>query len=216
MQTLTKTLKLPLSLLASLTLLCSCASESPKASHKTIAPLPAAISAADLQECTVPATFKPEDFHWADSTLTMTIYTMDLYDAVEVAQMQVGDTIVYDGQPIVITTIDTEQPGGIVVNGGYEEGGCWLVGHEGGTYVTRVSDDHATYTELAEATVTLAQDFILIDCGSFPDDPNDTIRSNHQPYLDHLPDGRKDFHSLNTRVTFEGGQVKEIKRHWIP
>lgn len=201
--------------IASVALLCSCSSRTTQEEHKMIAPLPAGISVDNLQDCTVPAAFTSEDFHWMGGNLSMTVYNMDLYDAVEISQMQVGDTIVYHGDSVVINTI-AEDHGGIDINGGLDEGGCCLAGYEGGTYVARFWDDHATYTQLGKAEVALAEDFILIDCGEFPDDPSDTIRTNQKLYIENLEDGRKDFYSLNTRVTIENGMISEINRHWIP
>ena len=147
--------------------------------------------------------------------LTMTVYNQDLYDAVEISQMQVGDTIIYDGKKLVINKI-AEEHGGIDINGGLDEGGCCLAGNEGGTYVARNWDDHATYTELGKAEIALADDFVIIDCGIDPNDPIDTIRTGQKLYIENLKDSKKDFFQLNTRVTIENGMITEIKRHWIP
>ncbi len=194
-------------------LLCGCASQ--KAEHKLIAPLPAGITVENLQDCTVPVAFALDDFHWDGGKLSMTVYSQDLYDGEDITQMQVGDTLIYSGETIVISTFE-EMNGGIEINGGLEEGGCWLAPGEGGTYVAREWDDHATYTELGMAEVALAENFMIIDCGEFPDDPNDTIRHDHKLYIDNLTGGRDNFFPLNTRVTIENGVVTEIQRRWIP
>ena len=91
--------------------------------HKLIAPLPAEIAVDNLNDCTVPATFTPDNFNWMGGNLTMTVYNQDLYDAVEISQMQVGDTIIYDGKKLVINKI-AEEHGGIVrkVCCGFAEG----------------------------------------------------------------------------------------------
>lgn len=183
--------------------------------HKLIAPLPAGVAIDELKDCTVPAAFHPADFNWMGGNLTMTIYNQDLYDAVEISQMQVGDTLVYTGEPMVVNTI-AESHGGIDINGGLDEGGCCLAGYEGGTYIARNWDDHATYTELGKAEIALADDFVIIDCGIDPNDPIDTIRTGQKLYIENLKDSRKDFFQLNTRVTIENGIITEIKRHWIP
>lgn len=52
--------------------------------------------------------------------LSMTVYNIDLYDVVDIAQMQVGDTILYNGDSVVINTI-VENHGGIDINGGLEK-----------------------------------------------------------------------------------------------
>ena len=199
--------------IATMALLCGCAQ---KVEHKSIAPLPAGIDISDIHDCTVSATFNTDDFRWMGGNLRMTIYTKDLYDAVEISQMQVGDTLIYESKPMVINKIEDADGGGININGGLEEGGCWLVGYEGGTYIARTWDDHAIYSELGKAEVALSEDFIIVDCGIEPNDPNDTIRTEQKLYLENLQDYRREFNQLNTHVTIENGLVTEINRHWIP
>lgn len=58
--------------------------------------------------------------------------------------------------------------------------------------------------------------FVILDCGSFPNDPIDTIRKGQRSYIEKLKDGRKDFFQLNTQVTIEHGKITEIHRKWIP
>jgi len=183
--------------------------------HKLIAPLPSGLDIEDLKDCTVPAAFTSDDFRWMGGNLRMTVYSKDLYDAVEISRMQVGDTLVYTGEPMVIGSIE-ELHGGIAINGDIDNGGCCLAGYEGGTYVARNWDDHATYTKLGTAEVALADDFVIIDCGEFPTDPADTIRTGQKLYLESLKDSRREFFSLNTLVTIEKGMVTEINRRWIP
>ncbi len=195
------------------TLLYGCGSQ--KVEHKLIAPLPAGITIENLQDCTVPAAFTPDDFHWMGGNLSMTVYNKDLYDAVEISQIQVGDTLIYSGEPMVINTFE-ENNGDININGDLDEGGCSLAPNEGGTYVARNWDDHATYTELGKAEVALEENFVIIDCGEFPDDSNDTIRSDQKLYIENLKSGRDNFFQLNTLVTIENGMITEIRRRWIP
>ena len=195
--------------------ICSCTHDKQSSEHKLIAPLPAGIAIDKLQDCTVPAAFTPADFNWMGGNLTMTVYNQDLYDAVAISQMQVGDTLVYDGKPMVVNKI-AEEHGGLDINGGLDNGGCCLAGYEGGTYVARNWDDHATFTELGKAEVALADDFVIIDCGFDPKDPVDTISTNQKLYIEQLKNGRQDFFQLNTRVTIENGMITTINRRWIP
>ena len=200
-------------LLAISSLLCGCGSK--KIEHKQIMPLPAGITVDNLKDCTIPAAFTPDEFNWMGGNLSMTVYNKDLYDAVDISQMKVGDTIIYSGEPMVINKFE-EVRGSIDINGGIDEGGCCLAPNEGGTYVARNCDDHATYTKLGKAEVALADDFVIIDCGMDPRDPIDTIRTDQKLYIEKLKPGRTDFHSLNTLVTIENGIIKEINRRWIP
>lgn len=201
-------------LMAATAILCSCASE-PKV-HKCIAPQPAWADVDNLNEGIVPAAFTLDDFNWMGGNLKLTVYNEDLYDVVDVHQMQVGDTLIYKKEPIVITSLEEDEHGWLVVNGGLEEGGCWLAGYEGGTYRGVEWDDHSAYSEVGQVEMALAEDFIIIDCGSYPSDPSDTITTGQKQYLENLKGGHEDFFSLNTRVTIENGMITEINRKWIP
>lgn len=193
--------------------LCCCA---PKQNHQRIEPLPAISLAADsLQDCTLPAVFASNSIDWEDSTLTVKFYNMDLYDAVEISLLQVGDTLLYRGEPMVVATIE-ERGEGLDINGGIDNGGCCLYGYEGGTYVAREYDDHAVYSPIGSFRVTLDPNCILVDCGEEPLDPSDTISSGLRHYLEGLEDYRQLFFQLNTVVTIEHGKVTAITRRWIP
>ena len=183
--------------------------------YRLIAPLPSGLDVDNLENCTVPAKFTSEDFRWMGGNLRMTIYSKDLYDAVDISQMQVGDTLIYTGKPMIIETIE-EVNGALAINGDIDNGGCCLVGYEGGTYVARNWDDHATYTEKGVAELALADDFVIIDCGDFPTDPLDTVRTDQKLYLETLKNSHREFFPLNTLITIENGMITEINRRWIP
>lgn len=202
-----------IALTALMALLCCCA---PKQNHQRIEPLPAISLAADsLQDCTLPAVFASNSIDWEDSTLTVKFYNMDLYDAVEISLLQVGDTLLYRGEPMVVATIE-ERGEGLDINGGIDNGGCCLYGYEGGTYVAREYDDHAVYSPIGTLRVAIDPNCILVDCGEEPLDPSDTISSGLRQYLEGLEDYRQLFFQLNTVVTVEHGKVTAINRRWIP
>ena len=104
----------------------------------------------------------------------------------------------------------------LILMGGVEEGGADLTANQGGTYRGSEMDDHSTYTSQGKVTLPLAKDFVLIDCGENPTDPSDTIRSTQKEYLEKVPEYRREFQVLDTRVRIEKGIVVEINRHWIP
>lgn len=191
---------------------CSCSQDK---EPRRIAPLNDGLKADALTDCTVAADFRTEDFDWEEGTLNMTVLREDLYDAVEVSQLKVGDTLIYESKPMVVTTIADEN-GTLSINGGLEEGGCWLEGYEGGTYRSVQFDDHSTYTKLGKAKLPLSQDLVIIDCGENPDDSNDTILAAQRNYIEALDGYRQSFTDLNTRVVIMNGLVKEIHRKWIP
>lgn len=201
-----------LSLMAATALICSCAQEK---GPKRISTLSDGITVDSLTDCTVAADFTAADFNWEEGTLSMTVFCEDLYDAVEIAELKVGDTLVYESKPMVVDTMEVVN-GTLSINGGLEEGGCWLEGYEGGTYRSVQFDDHSTYTKLGKATLPISQDLVIIDCGENPTDANDTILVSQRPYIESLADNRQRFSDLDTRVVIMNGEVKEIHRKWIP
>ena len=180
-----------------------------------IQPLPSGMKVDSLTDCCVPASFSIDDFNWRDGDLMFTVYNEDLYDAVEVNNMQVGDTILFDGDKLHIDII-TKDSLGLTINYGIEEGGCWLLPYEGGTYRAVQFDDHSYYTELGATTIPLAEDFVIIDCGENPTDPSDTISANQRAYLESVKPYKREFSPLDTKVLIENGVVTQINRRWIP
>lgn len=186
-----------------------------KVAYQMVKPLPASYEVDKLQDATVPVSFSSKDISWESGKLSMEVFSEDLYDAVAVSLLKKGDTVVYDGKPVVVNNIERKDKY-VTVNGGIEEGGAELTANQGGTYRGSQMDDHSTYTSLGKVTLPLAKDFVLIDCGENPTDPSDTVRSGQKEYLEKVPEYKRDFNMLNTRVRIEKGIVVEINRHWIP
>ena len=180
-----------------------------------ISPLPAGYDLSHPQDCTVPAEFTQSDFDWRGDVLEVSVYTEDLYDAVDVHRMQVGDLLRFDGRRIVVEDIETDGSY-ITVNHGIEAGGACLQAHEGGTYRSVLMDGHSVYTPIGRARLTLSQDFVIHDCGIEPTDPTVTVTSGQKAYIEGLQSSKVEFSPLDTRVRIEGGRVVEINRHWIP
>ncbi len=187
-----------------------------KTEHMKVAPLDSGLNLDSLRDCTIAVSFKASDIDWNGGRMTCSVFSKDLYDAVDVSRMRIGDTLVYDGKPMVIDSI-ADCRGAKVINGGIENGGAELTSNGGGTYRTMLWDDHSVFTKLGDVQLKLAPDLMFIDCGNDYRDPSDTIRTNYKEYIDRLPDYRKDnFNSLNTELVVEGGVVTEIHRRWIP
>lgn len=180
-----------------------------------ISPLPCTFQLDHLTDATVAAAFTSTDFSWNDRKLTMNVYSEDLYDSVAVSRLKSGDTIVYEGQPIVVQNI-VAKDSFVTINGGIEEGGANLTGCAGGKYRGSQLDDHSVYTERGKVTLPLANDFVLLDCGANPTDSYDTIKVNQESYLQKAPEYKRSFGPLDTRVQVKSGKVVSVIRRWIP
>ena len=195
--------------------LLSCSQQQEEQVYAIIKPLPSGIKLGAIKNATVPASFTANSFYWAEGDLSFDVWAEDLYDAVEVTQMQEGDTLVYKGQKIIVQTIDDES-GVLAINGGLENGGAYLKAYEGGTFRGLQFDDHSTYTRIGSVDMPLAYDFRIIDCGEQYTDKYDTITKGQKLYIDSIQSVRGDFNYLNTRIMIENGVVVEITRRWIP
>ena len=205
-----------LSLIASLLLMSGCTNTSKTPAHFCATPINNRLSLDSLPDGDVAASFTADDINWRGGNLTMTVYCAYQYNAADIARLQVGDTIVYEGdKPLPVDSIERRDKY-VIINGGIKAGGAELTPINGNTYRATSMDDHSVYKELGKCNVVLAQDFTFIDCRTEPTDPNDTIRSAQKPYFEKLKDYRRQFSPLDTRVTIKHGIVTEIHRHWTP
>ncbi len=178
-------------------------------------PLPSGLEIDALTDCTVPAKFTSNDFRWMGGNLTMKVFSEDLYDAVEVLQLAPGDTLIYDGEKIVVETVENKD-GFLTINGGLEKGGAWLQAWEGGTYRACQWDDHSLYSELGTVQLPLSDAFMIVVCGEIPEVPSDTLTTGQKLYLETLESWRREFYPLNTKVVVVDGIITAIIRRWIP
>ncbi len=200
---------------------CTNTSNKEDSAYQFVKPLPADkspfngdIGGSGGLEGPIPAVFSISDFNWKERTLTFTAYSIDRYDSTEIAKLQIGDTILFRNDTIIVSKIEKGRY--LTINGGIENGGVELAAYEGGTYRVQLMDDHPQYSELGKVQLPLSDTFTIIDCGDNPEDPYDTIRTNHKQRLENMKEYKHDFIELNTRVKIENGKITTITRNWIP
>lgn len=186
-----------------------------QAAHRSFEPVPSGICLNSIQNCTFSASFTTEDFKWMGGNLMLTVFSPVRYSAADVALMAVGDTLIHNGDTLIISKLE-RSGNSVTINGGIEEGGCWLVADKEGGYTSRSWDDHPVYEKIGDTQVALDCDFIIIDCGPEPQDPVDTLRTGQKLYIENLEGSRCEFTCLNTTVTMKDDMLVEINRHWIP
>lgn len=140
--------------------------------------------------------------------IDLTVYTYDLYDAVEITTLTPGDTLVVKGTEIPVKTV--EQGDGIAVNGGLVNGGIDLTSAGGGTFRVLLENDAPDLYEARTITLPVAQDFVLTD-DSDPESPGQTLYAG-----DLLGLGDEVFSPQATTVETAGGMVTAIHRDYMP
>lgn len=186
--------------------------------HKVISPVDSWLSSADLEtldDCTVAVSFTLDDLYTIESgdlALDCTIYDYDLYDMVDISQMQVGDDIVIQGTQVNIGALDTDDQGTILINGGIEEGGYSLTSDGETVYYATTWDDLKLYNEIGQTTKTISADLVMTDSSML--DSSDTVTYT----LEDLENKTMTDHFVpnNTTIRIEGGAIVEITRVYNP
>lgn len=141
--------------------------------------------------------------------IDLTVYTYDLYDAVDISMLAAGDTLVVKGEDIPVTAV-AEENGGVTVNGGLVNGGIDLTSAGGGTFRVLLENDAPDLYEAGTITLPVAQDFVLTD-DSDPESPGQTLYAG-----DLLGLGDEVFSPQATTVETAGGMVTAIHRDYTP
>lgn len=143
--------------------------------------------------------------------LHFTVYDYARYDAAQISQLAKGDTLVVDGEEIVVENVK-QTDFGISVNGGLENGGTDLSADDGGTYYISQMDDAKDYQAVGEVTLPVNEEFVLTD-DSDPANPGQTLLAGD---LFSLEDDAKGFTANNTTLTVAGGYIVSAQRVYIP
>ncbi len=141
--------------------------------------------------------------------IDLTVYTYDLYDAVDISMLAAGDTLVVKGEDIPVTAV-AEENGGVTVNGGLENGGIDLTSAGGGTFRVLLENDAPDLYEAGTITLPVGQDCVLTD-DSDPEAPGRTLYAG-----DLLGLVDEVFSPQATTVETAGGTVTAIHRDYMP
>ena len=156
-----------------------------------IRPLPPAYTLDKLPDTVVRVDFDYKDFDWELRQLTFKLFSMDVYDSLEICQMQVGDTLKYSDREIIFNDMKHEDEY-LTINNGLYEGGAWLKPIGNGLYRASEEGGCATYTCIGTTSFPLASDVIIVDFRFEPEEGEeyykfhlvyDTIISSTEEYI---------------------------------
>lgn len=183
---------------------------------KQIKPLPNTIDMNNLDNCTVAVSFDESDAYVDDTgvmQIEVTVYTYDLYDMVDVASLKQGDTIIIRDMEVLINSVEQNDYGTLMINGGLENNGYELFHDDSGVWYECGYSDVKSYYEIGEATIRVSPEFELYD-SSDPDKgeviyfPGDFLTKEAGIVYHFVPD--------NTRIVIEDGMVIKMYRYYIP
>ena len=169
-----------------------------------------------LDNCTLAVSFEEGDAYVDDTgamQLDVTVYTYDLYDMVDIANLKEGDTIVIQGNEVAVETVETLESGLVFINGGMENGGYDLWHNDSGVYFEHGYNDAKSYYALGEATIRVSTEFEFVDSsdldkGEVTYYPGDFLTDNAGILYHFVPN--------NTSIVVEGGQIIQMTRIYTP
>ena len=181
-----------------------------------ITPLPISIDVANLEDCTVAISLEKGDFYKDENGAVMmqvTVFVYDLYDMVDVALMKEGDTILRGGEEVPILSVERNENGVVLLNGGLDNGGFELYTEENTVYYERGYSDSKSYYELGKATLPVSEDFIYTDASDLDNEAkiftaNDFLQDSS--VIDYH------FNANNTTIRIENGYVTAMTRVYVP
>ena len=184
--------------------------------NNIISPLPVTIDINNLDNCTVAVSLEKGDAYVDDTgamQMDVTVYTYDLYDMVDIASLKEGDIIVIREQEIKVTSLEQNDYGTILINGGLECNGFELFNNDSGVWFESGYNDVKSYYEIGKKTIRVSPDFEFydssdLDKGEIIYYPGDFLTDDAGIVYHFVPD--------NTSIVIENGMIIKMYRKYIP
>lgn len=180
-----------------------------------VAPLPAAVDIKKLDDCTVAVSLEKGGL-FADENgkkqMKVTVHTYDLYDMVDIAALEVGDTFLKRGEEIKIDAIERKETGLININGGEENGGFSLYTSGNTVYYEMGFNDVKNYYSIGEITLPVADEFVYSDESDL--DAEAKLYSAEEL----MSDSKIQYHFTpnNAKIVIKEGKVTNLIRSYMP
>ena len=180
-----------------------------------VTPLATTIDTAALADGTYAVSFVATDATSENGAvqLNVTIYDYEHFSADAIENLKAGDTLVIDGNSVVVDTVEQNGDVIICVNGGLEQGGYDLSKDEDGNYFESLMDIGRNYTALGQVTLPLSKDFVFTDNSDLE---KQNVTYSAEELLTLLNDDTQYFNSLNTTATVKNGEITAIERIYMP
>lgn len=177
----------------------------------------------DLRDCTVRANFNVKDI--TDKDITMTVREEVCYDIVDINEMKVGDTIETDDGVVEVKSIDRDEDGQILINGGQDKGGVTLFSEEDTNGFMQRDYEYPAFVNRGTVTVPFA-DQVTVNVYKMTEDlsiagegydtvtvPAAGVKAEMEKIAAKLGE---DFCAEQTRLDIGAGVIVEITVDYMP
>lgn len=165
---------------------------------------------AALGDGEYPVAFAPEAL--AEGELTLSIYSEDIYDIVDISEMAEGDIFWLGGLDFEVESLEREDDL-LLINGGNENNGFTLRAYdEDNGWKVVMDDDYHTYTNRGETALPLDENVTFTDGW----DGGETTATGAEAVAEAIASTEMEYFSpLNTTVRVEDGRIVEIVRVYL-
>lgn len=179
-----------------------------------IEPIQSMYDVNDLSNSEFAASFTADDVKTQENqtSIHLTAYDYEQFNASEIENLKVGDTLVIDQKEMKVESVEPQSDSWIQINGGLEQDGCDLYKGEDGLYY-EMQLESKSYQPMTELDLPLTKNFVFMD-SSDPDKQGQ--KYNTEEFLDLLKDDVYGFYPNNSTVTVENGEITQITRNFIP
>lgn len=181
-----------------------------------VRPVPVNIDVNNLADGIYPVSFDRKEITKSEGgySVTFEVFNVDLYDAVELHQMEVGSYIEVSDELIKIESLTKD--GNIVINGGLENGGVELMPVGGGVYRYQGWDDIETYTSFGKVTLFVPDTMDFVDRGNVEESMAGVTVPGEKAFEYLTTNEFGSFNEYSTRIRIENGAVVEFYRIYRP
>lgn len=183
-----------------------------------VVPLPTTIDLNNIKDCTLSISIENGDLYATEADTTkyaikVKVYDYELFDLVDVSLLEIGSIIAINKEEVEIFSIERNELGTVIINGGLDVGGYELATNGYGVFYSVGYSDVKAYYEIGEVELELAPKFTYIDASD--------LDSEEKKYtIEDLStkDGFIEYNGTphNTSIVVENGIVTSMKRVYIP
>lgn len=190
--------------------------QAPTVSDRTIVPMDDKVNLDNISDCILAVSLNKGDAYVDDTgvmRMRLTVYDYDRYDMVDIAGLAVGDTILVQGTPVKVETLERDEYGLLHINGGLDADGVTLRTDEDGSFYQVQENDAKAYQELGQVTVRVSADFLYTDESQLGEEP-----ALYYPGDFLTDDGGIDysFSPWSTKLRMENGSAITMNRVFTP
>lgn len=190
------------------------AESEPAEEGSVITPLPDT-TMDNIDNATLAVSLEEGDVYADDSgsvQMDLKIYGYELFDMVDIAGLEVGDTIMLLSEAVVVETLEKGDTI-LRINGGLEEGGYELITRESGVYYEFGFDDAKAWYQVGECTFKVSPDFEFADKSDF--EKGETVY-HPEDFLTDETEFEFNFTPYDTTVRVEDGEIVFMEKLFIP